>query len=329
MAISDEKLKAIQQQIKQGVAPQQETVKTFLQWFSAERRGFNVVRHIRRELHRYGLTTLPDFEYQYIYGAISFGTAPAGNSDVAADDPTHRLGRLDSANKVPVSIAPDATLQQAITLMMTNDFSQLPVMTSSREVKGMVSWKTMGYRLALKLPCSKVRDCMGHAEIVSIDASLFETINAVAQHDCVLVQANDKTICGIVTPTDFNDQFRRLAEPFLLVGEIENGVRRILYGKFTSKELEEAKSPGDDGRTITAVTDLTFGEYVRLIEPEKRWKKLGLEIDRNEFLAKLNRIRDIRNDVMHFDPDGLDPSDLMALREFARFLKMLRDLGAV
>jgi hypothetical protein len=226
-------------------------------------------------------------------------------------------------------VKPDATLQQVITLMMTRDFSQVPVMTTERDVKGMISWKSIGSRLALKRPCAAVRDCMELAEIASIDESLFSAIDKVAQHDYVLVQANDRTISGIVTASDFNDQFRRLAEPFLLVGEVENGIRGILFGKFSVKELTEAKAPGDDERAIGAISDLTFGEYIRLIESEKGWKKLGLEIDRVEFISRLNRVREVRNDVMHFDPDGLAPSDLVALREFARFLKSLRDLGAV
>ena len=132
-----------------------------------------------------------------------------------------------------------------------------------------------------------------------------------------------------IEPSDFNFQFQALAEPFLLVGEIENGLRRILHQKFSLKELEEAKASGDDSRTIESPSDLTLGEYIRLIEPEKRWKKLKIEIDRLEFLKRLDRVREIRNDVMHFDPDGLSTDDLVFLREFAQFLKRLRDVGAV
>jgi len=32
---------------------------------------------------------------------------------------------------------------------MTNDFSLLPVMSGSRTVKGIISWKSMGMRFAL------------------------------------------------------------------------------------------------------------------------------------------------------------------------------------
>lgn len=336
MSVYEEKLSAIEAQLKKGVAPSRETVRTFLLWFGAERRGYNVVRRIRNALKRHGLTTTPDFEYTWLDGPIAFLAAPAegagaaaSTSGTAAADPTFRIGRLDAANKVPVSVKPDATLQQAVTIMLTNDFSQLPVMTGPRDLKGMISWKTIGSRLALKRPCANVRDAMEPAQVVSVDESLFDAITRIASHDYVLVQAADKTYTGIVTASDFNVQFQALAEPFLLVGEIENGLRRILHQKFNLKELEEAKAPGEDGRTIESPSDLTLGEYVRLIEPEKRWKKLKIEIDRVEFLQRLNRVREVRNDVMHFDPDGLSPDDLVFLREFAQFLKRLRDVGAV
>lgn len=127
--------------------------------------------------------------------------------------------------------------------------------------------------------------------MVSIDESLFSAITTVSSHDYVLVQTIDKSICGIVTATDFNDQFRMLAEPFLLVGEIENGVRNMLHGKFTEKELNDAKAPSDNGRMIESPADLTFGEYVGLLEQKERWNKLHLEIDRVEFVSRLNRVR--------------------------------------
>ncbi|MBK8070906.1 MAG: CBS domain-containing protein [Ramlibacter sp.] len=335
MSISEDKLSAIAAQLKKGVAPSRETVRSFLLWFGAERRGYNVVRRVRSALKRHGLSTTPDFEYTWLDGTIGFVTSQPGSAPVAAPagaaspDPTFRIGRLDAANKPPTSVKPDSTLAQAVTVMLTNDFSQLPVMTGPRDLKGIVSWKTIGSRLALKRPCTTVREAMEPAQVVSVDESLFDAIAKIASHDYVLVQAADKTFTGIVTASDFNFQFQALAEPFLLVGEIENGLRGILHQKFSLKELEEAKAPGDDGRIIESPSDLTLGEYVRLIEPEKRWKKLRIEIDRVEFLARLNRVREVRNDVMHFDPDGLDPDDLVFLREFAQFLKRLRDVGAV
>lgn len=332
MGLYKQKLKAIEDLIKKGVAPQSETTRSFLLWFGAERRGYRVVNHIRSALKSHGLITVPDFEYAWIDESINFRKASelpleGENEGFAIADPTYRIGRLDAANNVPTSVAPDSTLQQAVTIMLTNDFSQLPVTTGPRDVKGVISWKTIGSRLALKRPGQYARECMEPAQVVPIDHSLFEVIDIIAIHDYVLVQAVDKSISGIITASDFNVQFRTLSEPFLLVGEIENGVRRILHSKFTIKELESAKASGEDGRVIASPADLTFGEYIRLISPESKWKKLKVEIDRVEFLNKLNRVREIRNDVMHFDPEGLEPEDLNLLREFAQFLKRLREIG--
>ncbi len=39
--------------------------------------------------------------------------------------------------------------------------------------------------------------------------------------------------------------------------------------------------------------------------------------------------REIRNDVMHFDPDGIDPNDTNKLEEIAQFFRDLRRVGAI
>ena len=290
---------------------------------------------IRSKLKEYNLSTEPNFQHSYIDGYISFvrvkdeEISSSESTGGFLTDPTYRIGRLESANNSPVRVSPDSTIQEAVTLMMSQDFSQLPVMTTERDVKGIISWKTIGCRLALKKKCEFVRDCMETAQIVDMEESLFSAIKIIAEYDYVLVKAQDRSICGIITASDFNIQFQILAEPFLLVGEIENGVRQILHGKYTKKEIEEAKVPGDDDRVIDGVSDLTFGEYIRLMDNEARWKKLKIELDRVEFIKRLNRIREIRNDVMHFDTDGLEEDDLEVLREFAHFMKRLREAGVV
>ena len=334
MTLADQKLAHVRDQIDKGVAPPTESVRSLLIWFHSSRRGWRVCSEINDTLKKHGLKTSPDFEYAYIDSFIQFlpNTDDSGSntkSGTAMADPTHRIGRLEAANQPPKSVKPDATLKEAVTLMLTHDFSQLPVMTNDREVKGIISWKTIGSRLALKKQCPIVRDCMEPAQEIGFDDSIFSAITTIAANDYVLVRAHDKRISGIITASDFNIQFRNLAEPFLLVGEIENGIRQILHGKFSRQELTSAKSPGDDTRLIEGVADLTFGEYIRLVESEKNWNKLKLEIDRVEFIKRLDEIREIRNDVMHFDPDGLAENDSETLREFARFLRRLRDVGVV
>ncbi len=326
MTDASDRLAAISEKIKKGVAGPTENVRTILSWFNAERRGNWVIKTINKALEDHGLVTEPSFESTWIDGPVTFVRKPKTQADDAPLDPTFRLGRLEAANKEVVSVKPNDSLDRAITLMLTRDFSQLPVMTSPRDVKGVVSWKTIGSRLALSKACIQCRDFMDPAQILSEEVSLLDAVEIIANHDYVLVQKTDKQIGGLVTASDFSSQFRTMAEPFLLVGEIENGIRHLLHGKFNNKELQGARVESDTARSVNGPSDLTFGEYVRLLEPESNWKKLGVQIDRVEFTRQLDRVREIRNDVMHFDPDGLDPDDKKFLTEFAQFLKRMREI---
>ncbi len=47
---------------------------------------------------------------------------------------------------------------------------------------------------------------------------------------------------------------------------------------------------------------------------------LGVELARSPFLEHLRRVRELRNDVMHFEPEPLEDADLAMLRLFATFL---------
>jgi CBS domain-containing protein len=323
-----DRLAELRHQIDKGVAPPQETVRTLLEWFDASKRGHHTVTRIRQALDEAGLETDPDFEVAYFDGPICFVRKGLAKTPIGTHE-TFRIGRLEPANTRPVAIQPDKPLCDAVTLMLGKDYSQLPVMTTDRDVKGVVSWKTIGSRLALNRQCEYVRDCMEQPRIVQLDDSLFSVISYISEHDYVLVQAQDRTICGIVTASDFSDQFRRLGEPFLLIGEIETSVRKLISGKFTAAELTEVKDPAEKERKVGAVSELTFGDYVRLLANEKRWTKIGLKLDRIEFVKRLDEVREIRNEIMHFEPEGMLEEDLKTLRDFSKFMNRLRTLGAI
>jgi CBS domain-containing protein len=319
-------LEKISSQLEKGVVPAPVTVRQLLEWLGVSRRGNNVVRQIRRKLEQHQLETHPDFEVTWIDSHVRFvraGTTEEGSDRVIG----YRIDALDAANQPPVSVAPDALLNEAVSLMLAHEYSQLPVLTSERMVKGTISWRSIGSRMSLGRECSRVRDCMDPPIVVSSDISLFEAIDRIAAKDYVLVKANDGRITGIVTSTDLAGQFRNLAEPFLLIGEIESLLRSLLHGKFSSSHLTEARDSADSGRVVEGVSDLTLGELLRLLGKEERWLKLNLNVDRSDFVKRLDRVRAVRNDIMHFDPEGLEPGALDELRSFSKYLGELRRLG--
>lgn len=51
--------------------------------------------------------------------------------------------------------------------------------------------------------------------------------------------------------------------------------------------------------------------------------KFGLRVDRATFMHHLDHVREMRNEVMHFAPDALDPAEVDKLERVATFLRML------
>ena len=327
MSLLDEKLQEIARQISKGVTPSKVTVRKLLEWTGASRRGTWVNHSIRRALERAGLSAKPDFEWAYIDESTVF-LAVGSDADKKDTITTYRIGALESANRKPVSVKPDSPLTEAFTIMLNNDYSQLPVMTTEREVKGGITWKSIAGRLLAAVRPDVVRDFIEPAQVISSETSLFDAIGLISRHEYVIVHAADRTICGIVTATDLSQQLKSLAEPFMLVGECESLLRGLVHGKYSREQLATAKDPTDTNRVIDGVADLTLGEYVRLIENPENWSSLRLRsVDRGTFVGYLKRTRDIRNDVMHFDPDGLDPEAIQDLSSFVKLLKQLRSLN--
>jgi predicted transcriptional regulator len=107
------------------------------------------------------------------------------------------MSTLAAANHTPTAVRPDAPVAEAVTVMMMNGFSQRPVMQSERDIKGIVSWRSIGSRLALGQAPRTVRDVMvAHAEL-SADTSLFTAIPLIVEHEYVPVRASDQHIIGI------------------------------------------------------------------------------------------------------------------------------------
>jgi hypothetical protein len=341
-----ERLVQIAAQLKGKKTPQTVTTREFLAWFHAQRRGSWVVWRIRSALNDAGLRTVPDFEGAYIDSYIEFEllSSPKGGkgketervsevgelavSDAVAapsirQDPTYRVSKLAAANQPVISVNPDSSIEHVVTKLMEHDISQVPVMTSPREVKGVVTWGSIGSRMALSQHGSFARDYMeGHYEVKSSD-SMFEVIQTIIEKDYVLVRAEDNSVSGIITASDLSIQFRSLSEPFLLLSEIENLIRILIDGRFEVEELRQCVLEGDTTRVVDGVADLNFGEYIRLLENNDRWKKFGVGVDRATFCSGLDKVRRIRNDVMHFDPDGVEPEDLEKLRDYTKFIKKL------
>lgn len=251
------------------------------------------------------------------------------NSPVEYVDYLLQIKELPAANRSPISVTRDAELQEAITLMMINDYSQLPVMEGERTVHGYISWRTIGETLAFKHHCERVRDCMKNpAVILTEEEPLLKAVNIIASEDFVLVSNKEKRVIGLVTTSDITLHFHKLAEPFFLISQIESALRRIIDLHFSQEELKKVQTSCDEQRiekrTVQSAADLTFGEYSRLLGSEANWQRFNnFQISRPIFIRYLDEVREIRNDTMHFRPNGVPDKKIELLRNMTEFLKQL------
>ena len=236
------------------------------------------------------------------------------------------VGSLIPEGRTLVSVLPDAELGTATELMTSNNYSQLAVMSgpSEREVKGAISWKSIGPSCISGTSSEKVRDFTTPCEIVSADSPIFEKAQIIADHDFVLVKDVQDRISGIVTASDLTVAFRDLFEPLHLSGAAELGVRRIfLNANFEPTELQDALLRQESkGKAPVDIGQLSLGHFNQLLKDDEFWNRLSVTgADRRSFRRCLSKLSLIRNSVMHFRRRKLNDEDMGFLRRFSDLIK--------
>lgn len=321
-------------------------VRTLLSWFGQKRRGSSVVWTVRRALQDLGLRTNPDFATVGIDTFVSFSlasakaspcqgdvgttkgesTGNAGATESQATDPALYVGMLPAATSGVVSVTRDNNLSVAVTKMMYHNYSQLPVTQDLRAIDGMISWRSIGVARTKKedTDCEYVRDCLDkNYSTVELDTPLLDAVAKIAREEAVLVLGPDRRIAGIVTTSDLSLKYHELAAPFLLLQEIEYRLRLRIDEAFSREEMAEARDPRDDRRQIGSAADLSFGEYIRLIEARENWNRLTLPLDRRVFVKLLRDVKGVRNEIMHFSPDDLSSDNLDKIEKLRKLLEQL------
>lgn len=327
--------------------PVKVSVETLLDWFGFSRRTTSARTLIDAALLESGLETSPRYDSVWIKSEVEVrlfaeadGATPGTNSaessspggspepagagepskNLAASVPT--IGTLEAASREPECVSPDTLVSKAATLLLLSGFSQVPVMIGSRTLKGFISWKTIGEARSRGKPCRTVAECMGVPCVVSASTPILSCTDKVIQHEFVLVRQPDNTVRGPVTAGDIAKHLRTQTEPYLLLGQIEELLRRLIVeAGFSTPVLATYKDPSDRTRSIETSADLTLGELQRLLQSRKNWEQVSVKrLDRSVFLNSFEEVCRIRNDVMHFCPDPLAESDLGILRRFAALL---------
>lgn len=340
---------AVQQLEQNPDEPRTIRGREMLSWFGVEHMGNTVSEQIRATLAGFDLETNPDFQSVHIDEPLQLvrrksasEAPPSGATPDAPSEPeatpaaeprplgsqtTFHVGTLDEARREIVSTKPQTKLRAALSVMLTEQVSYLPIMRNEYDVSGMLRWKDIGRYLLLK-PGADLDDPVESAATnpvtVGFDSPFLDVIPAIIQHGCVLVRGPQRKITGIITKKDLGRRLLELTSPFVTLGEIERGLRRIIEaGEFSASELRQMALDPTNKREVKAISDLTLGEYQRLFEHVDGWTRVGLVIDKKTFLEGLDRVRQVRNGVMHFEPGGPTEADRKRLSGFLEVVYQL------
>jgi len=293
-----------------------------------EKRTSGNIWRINEYLHDQKMIVVPNFQNGWIDELVELREMNKAkiNNDSESEieekfDPINRLSVLKAASQKPTSITKESNLEKAYHLMWKNDFSQLPVMNNEREILGLISWQSIAKGLIAKKDSNCVKDFMTNDyKIIPEETPLFEAIKEVIKTEMVFVLSKDKKIHGPVTPFDLNEEFLEQIEPYILLEQIENFIRLILDDKIVLEDILKLLTIDNPKRHINSISDMTFGEYIRIIENDQMWLLLGLPFIKADFVNELDEIRNIRNNIMHFHPDKSSNVDLTQLRSMSSFL---------
>jgi predicted transcriptional regulator len=282
------------------------------------------------DLSAAGLRCVPDFkagtlEDQVCVSRISSGPRP-DVEEAAAEQPielpasTLLVSDIPSAAGPLTSANPNQDLAEVEFLMATKDFSQLPVLSGERNLKGYVTWRSIFMAELHNQGAATLKDATEPPpRVVYETEELLDHVGTIYEEGFVFVRTRDGRHCGIVTADDLARHFQGLTTPYFQIGQIEARVRQCISRVFPIAEIRMIlEEPG-----LESVDKMTVGEYAIVLCEPTRWERMHWNwVPRKQFLHQLDEVREIRNRVMHFGQQ-LNQADRNALKNF---LKLMGDL---
>lgn len=323
------------------------TIRQLLGIWDASSRNPAVVKLIREDLAQFGLSTSPPFtegpidteievvsvsstpETPQHLRTMTLGDRPL--EDVETPRPLSLdIGALPSARDRIVTVTLNDSLSLAVSLMLVDDFSQLPVVDSEGHCLGAVTWKTIGTaRLAGEAPT--MADAMDHtARTAGLRDPLLDWVGYISASGFVFTGEANGKLTGIVTTSDVTARFGQEMRPYTLLKELERRLRRRVDEVFTSDDLHmyaRGVAQKNLHKQVPIAADaLLVSQFEKLLEDDARWQRMDWSVDREVFVGRLADVRErIRNPLMHFHEafqiDPVSEEDVAAIQGLVHLVR--------
>ena len=310
------------EQIKKDKKTQIITPRELLNSLGCYKRTAGNCLYVDNFLEQNQLEVSPNYTDTWIDGEIEIRHKKIAETKIPKD-PIKRVRVLEAANRLPKYVDNNDSLKKAITLMQMNKYSQLPVTNKGeRGIIGYISWETISEAWINGVKSDRVKDYVkDEIQKIKLDTPLLDAIKTIYEYDFAVVEGKDKSLQGIITTADISSEFLSNTKPFLLLEEIEKSIRVLLNGAFLLEDIKKICANAE--KDITSIDDLSFGDYKRIIENPELWDKLKINADKKLLTERLDKIRKIRNEIMHFAPDCIDKDSIVVLNDTSKYLATL------
>ena len=214
------------------------------------------------------------------------------------DNPFHDVGNIFPGEIEIETVPPNARVGDALQRMLEKRFSQMPVVENG-EVLGMFSLWSLAHHLSLS-PGLKVQSLLEELEVgdvmeqvpkVTVKDSIHSILDQLERHEVLLVDS-PHGLQAIATSTDVLRYFYRVARPFILLQEIEMGLRGIIHicapGGQLTECINRALTKAYQGRGGTAapekLDEMSFEDYRSIITCAQNWPLFEIVLGHNRDL---------------------------------------------
>ena len=153
-----------------------------------------------------------------------------------------------------------------------------------------------------------VVECLESFEYARITEEMLRVFDALDKDNGILVGTPEK-LQGILTPMDVLRYLHKVAQPFVLLSEIEHALRSLIKLAVSEEQLclcaKKALKDLHDGKeeaVPTKLESMSFDNYRLLVVRGENWPHFETTFGgtRSRADTKLKAIGELRNDVFHF-----------------------------
>jgi CBS domain-containing protein len=212
----------------------------------------------------------------------------------------------------PLCITKEAKVRDALSLMVQNDYSQLPIVDEKGNLVGIITeqiiismyFYTSGIVSLMDLT---IDHCQIKPVTISADSDIFEALDLLRDNYAIVVIESGKPH-GILTAYDTTLFFRDLSEGLILIEDIEVTLRRYIEHIFQTEHALDAAlmrafkgNKQDPTRPARSYYELSYNEHIQLIITEENWGSFVTYLGPKDlFIQLMTQVGQTRNQLAHF-----------------------------